>query len=179
VITQQEEVVGLEQNGDDDIFPSASFAFLRACLAGPADVKFCKTHVPSNYREARQSEQWEFWEAAMNEEKNSLDAHECFEYVERERGKKVIPVHWIYSVKVDEHGNVIRYKARLVAQGCRQVLGIDVDEVFAPTSSFGARRVLLAKAAQENLEVHQVDIKTAFLNGELEEEVYVTQPPRV
>jgi hypothetical protein len=60
---------------------------------------------------------------------------------ERERGKKVIPVHWIYSVKVDEHGNVIRYKARLVAQGCRQVLGIDVDEVFAPTSSFGARRV--------------------------------------
>lgn len=172
-----EEVVGMEHNGDDDILPSASLAFLRACLASPAEVKFCKIQVPSNYREARQSEQWEFWEAAMNEEKNSLDAHECFEYVERERGKKVIPVHWIYSAKVDEHGNVTRYKARLVAQGCRQILGIDVDEVFAPTSSFGARRVLLAKAAQENLEVHQVDIKTAFLNGELEEEVYVTQPP--
>ena len=172
-----EEVVGVECNADEDIVPSASLAFLQACLASPVGVKFCKINVPSNYREARQSEQWEFWEAAMNEEKDSLDAHECFEYVERERGKKVIPVHWIYSAKVDEHGNVTRYKARLVAQGCRQILGVDVDEVFAPTSSFGARRVLLAKAAQENLEVHQVDIKTAFLNGELEEEVYVTQPP--
>ena len=175
--SSNERVVGTCCNSEDDIIPTASLAFLRACLASPSGVKFCKIQVPSNYREARQSEQWEFWEAAMNEEKNSLDAHECFEYVERERGKKVIPVHWIYSVKVDEHGNVIRYKARLVAQGCRQVLGVDVDEVFAPTSSFGARRVLLAKAAQENLEVHQVDIKTAFLNGDLEEEVYVTQPP--
>ena len=113
----------------------------------------------------------------MIEEKNSLDAHECFEYTERPRGKKVIPVHWIYSVKVDAHGNVIRYKARLVAQGCRQIQGIDVDEVFAPTSSFGARRVLLCKAAAEDMEIHQLDIKTAFLNGDLEEEVYVTQPP--
>jgi hypothetical protein len=74
---------------------------------------------------------------AMNEEKDSLDAHDCFEYVERPRNKKVIPVHWIYSVKNDEHGNVIRFKARLVAQGCRQIEGVDVDEVFAPTSSFG------------------------------------------
>jgi hypothetical protein len=113
----------------------------------------------------------------MIEEKNSLDDHDCFSYVERPRHRKVIPVHWIYSVKVDEHGNVIRYKARLVAQGCRQIDGIDVNEVFAPTSSFGARRVLLSKAAQEDLEIHQVDIKTAFLNGELEEEVYVSQPP--
>jgi hypothetical protein len=104
-------------------------------------------------------------------------AHDCFTYVERPKHRKVIPVHWIYSVKVDEHGNVIRYKARLVAQGCRQIDGIDVNEVFAPTSSFGARRVLLSKAAQEDLEIHQVDIKTAFLNGELEEEVYVSQPP--
>jgi hypothetical protein len=155
----------------------ASIAFLRACLASPAGVRFSKVHVPDNYREARMSDQWEFWEQAMNEEKNSLDAHDCFEYVDRPKGKKVIPVHWIYSIKVDEHGNVIRYKARLVAQGCRQVQGIDVDEVFAPTSSFGARRVLLSKAAHEDMEIHQVDIKTAFLNGELEEEVYVSQPP--
>ena len=70
-----------------------------------------------------------------------------------------------------------RYKARLVAQGCRQILGVDVDEVFAPTSSFGARRASLAVAAAKDYETHQVDIKPAFLNGELEEEVYVTQPP--
>jgi transposase InsO family protein len=156
---------------------TASMAFMRACLASPAGVRMSKVPVPNNYREARESEQWPFWEQAMVEEKNSLDAHDCFTYVERPKHRKVIPVHWIYSVKVDEHGNVIRYKARLVAQGCRQIDGIDVNEVFAPTSSFGARRVLLSKAAQEDLEIHQVDIKTAFLNGELEEEVYVSQPP--
>jgi hypothetical protein len=162
---------------DEEAPMTASMAFMRACLASPAGVKMSKVPVPNNYREARESEQWPFWEQAMVEEKNSLDAHDCFTYVERPKHRKVIPVHWIYSVKVDEHGNVIRYKARLVAQGCRQIDGIDVNEVFAPTSSFGARRVLLSKAAQEDLEIHQVDIKTAFLNGELEEEVYVSQPP--
>ncbi len=108
-------------------------------------MQFGKVPVPSNYQEAKRSDQWEFWEQAMNEDKNSLDAHDCFSYVDRPHGKKVIPVHWIYSVKVDEYGNVIRYKARLVAQGCRQINGMDVDEVFAPTSICGARRVLLMR----------------------------------
>jgi transposase InsO family protein len=144
---------------------------------GEPGVKFSKITVPRNYREARQSDQWSYWEQAMNEEKNSLDAHETMEYVERPWGKKVIPVHWIYSAKVDNFGNVLRFKARLVAQGCRQIPGVDVDEVFAPTSSFAARRVILSVAAQRDYEIHQVDIKTAFLNGDLEEEVYVTQPP--
>ncbi len=148
-------------------------------LAGNAvpGVKFSKVHIPANLQEARSSPQWEYWETAMQEEQNSLDAHEVMEYVTRPRGHKVLPVHWIFSVKVDEFGNVIRFKARLVAQGCRQIPGVDVDEVFAPTSSFGARRALLAVAAAKDFEIHQVDIKTAFLNGELEEEVYVTQPP--
>jgi hypothetical protein len=144
---------------------------------GEPGVKFSKISDPRNYREARQSDQWSYWEQTMNEEKNSLDAHETMDYVERPWGKKVIPVHWIYSAKVDNFGNVLRFKARLVAQGCRQIPGVDVDEVFAPTSSFAARRVILSVAAQRDYEIHQVDIKTAFLNGDLEEEVYVTQPP--
>jgi Reverse transcriptase (RNA-dependent DNA polymerase) len=90
---------------------------------------------------------------------------------------KVVSVHWNFSAKVDAEGNVLRYKARLVTQGCRQIPRVDVDEVFAPTSSFGDRRTILCKAARENLEVHQLDIKTAFLNGDFEEEVYVSQPP--
>jgi hypothetical protein len=98
-------------------------------------MKFSKVPVPKNYYEARRYEQWDQWKTAMDEEKSSLDAHDCFSYVPRPRNAKIIPVHWIYLVKVDEHGNVIRYKARLVAQGCRQIDGVDVDEVFAPTSS--------------------------------------------
>jgi hypothetical protein len=140
-------------------------------------VKLGKVHVPSNLREAQRSPQWEFWQQAMREEMDSLDTHEVMEYVERPNGQKIILVHWIFSTKNDAHGNVTRFKARLVAQGCRQIPGIDVGEVFAPTSSYGARRAVLAVAATQNLEIHQVDVKTAFLNGELEEEVYVTQPP--
>jgi Reverse transcriptase (RNA-dependent DNA polymerase) len=128
-----------------------------------------------NYREARASEQWPNWEAAMREEKNSLDEHNTMTAVPRIHGMSVIPFHWIYSVKVDAEENIIRYKARLVAQGCKHVVGVDVDEVFARTSSFGARGAILCKAARENLEVHQLDIKTAFLHGDPEEEVYVSQ----
>jgi hypothetical protein len=90
----------------------------------------------------------------MREEMDSLDTHEVLEYVDRPPGQKVIPVHWIFSTKIDAHGNVTRFKARLVAQGCRQIPGIDVGEVFAPTSSYGARRAVLAVAATQNLEIH-------------------------
>jgi hypothetical protein len=140
-------------------------------------VRLSKIHVPSNLREAQRSPQWEYWKAAMQKEQNSLDAHDVMEYVPRPHGHKVIPVHWIFSVKTDAHGNILRLKARLVAQGCRQIPGVDVMEVFAPTSTYGSRRALLAVAAKERFEIHQVDVKTAFLNGELEEEVYVTQAP--
>jgi hypothetical protein len=82
-------------------------------------VRLSKIHVPSNLREAQRSPQWEYWKAAMQEEQNSLDAHDVMEYVPRPHGHKVIPVHWIFSVKTDAHGNILRFKARLVAQGCR------------------------------------------------------------
>jgi hypothetical protein len=89
---------------DEEAPMTASMAFMRACLASPSGVKMSKVSVPSKKREAREFEQWPFWEHAMVEEKNSLDAHNCFTYVERPKHRKVIPVHWIYSVKVDEHG---------------------------------------------------------------------------
>jgi hypothetical protein len=111
-------------------------------------VHFSKINVPSSLREAQMSPQWEYWKAAMQEEHDSLDAHEVMEFVPRPHGHKVIPVHWIFYMKMDAHGHVLRFKARLVAQGCRQIPGVDVMEVFAPTSSYGSRRALLAVAAQ-------------------------------
>jgi hypothetical protein len=80
-------------------------------------------------------------------------------------------------LRTDSEGNVTRYKARLVADGNRQIMGVDVNDIFAPTASFAARRVLLSVAAARDMEVHQVDIKTAFLNGRLNEDVYMKQPP--
>jgi hypothetical protein len=83
----------------------------------------------------------------------------------------------VFKVKKDEHGAMVRHKARLVVKGYTQRQGIDYDEVFAPVARLEAVRLLLALATQEGWQVHHMDVKTAFLNGDLQEEVYVKQAP--
>nr|GEV60473.1 retrovirus-related Pol polyprotein from transposon TNT 1-94 [Tanacetum cinerariifolium] len=84
--------------------------------------------------------------------------------------------YWIYKIKLDEYGDVLKNKARLVAKGYRQEEGIDFEESFAPVAHIKAIRILIANAASKNMIIYQMDVKTAFLNGELKEEVYVSQP---
>nr|GEY33573.1 hypothetical protein [Tanacetum cinerariifolium] len=88
----------------------------------------------------------------------------------------IITLKWIYKVKLDEYGNVLKNKARLVAKGYRQEEGIDFEESFAPVARIEAIRIFIANAVSKNMTVYQMDVKTAFLNGELKEEVYVSQP---
>ncbi|GKA24714.1 retrovirus-related pol polyprotein from transposon TNT 1-94 [Tanacetum coccineum] len=87
-----------------------------------------------------------------------------------------IALKWIYKVKLDEYGDVLKNKARLVAKGYRQEEGIDFEESFAPVARIEAIRIFIANAASKNMTIYQMDVKTAFLNGELKEEVYVSQP---
>ena len=93
------------------------------------------------------------------------------------KDRTIIGTKWVFRNKMDEDGVVTRNKARLVAKGYSQEEGIDYDETFAPVARLEAIRIFLAFAAHSNFKVYQMDVKSAFLNGELEEEVYMQQPP--
>jgi hypothetical protein len=109
----------------------------------------------------------------MDEKMRSLLENGTWELVERPEGVKPIPMKWVYKVKWDAQRNVERYKSHLVAKGFLQKQGVDFEEVYAPMSKHTTLRVLLAIVAQQDLELHQLDMKTAFLNRELEEEIYM------
>nr|GFA84264.1 retrovirus-related Pol polyprotein from transposon TNT 1-94 [Tanacetum cinerariifolium] len=116
------------------------------------------------------------WIEAMQEELHEFKRLEVWELVPRPDKVTVITLKWIYKVKLDELGGILKNKARLVARGYRQEEGIDFEESFALVARLEAIRIFLAYAAQKNLVVYQMDVKTAFLNGNLCEEVYVSQP---
>lgn len=132
---------------------------------------------PQTFEEAVSGVDGELWRQAMDEEMSSLHENETWEMVDLPAYAKAIPVRWVYKIKRDAAGNVERYKARLVVKGYMQREGVDFTEVYAPVSKHTSLRALLSLVAAENLELHQLDVKTAFLNGELEEELYVVQPP--
>ena len=117
------------------------------------------------------------WVIAMQDELNQFERQKVWKLVPRPKDKSVIGTRWVFRNKLDEDGIVIRNKARLVAKGYSQEEGIDYDETYAPVARLEAIRIFLAFAAYSNFKVFQMDVKSAFLNGELEEEVYVEQPP--
>ncbi|GKF27067.1 retrovirus-related pol polyprotein from transposon TNT 1-94, partial [Tanacetum coccineum] len=86
----------------------------------------------------------------------------------------IIALKWIYKVKLDEYGDVLKNNARLVAKGYRQEDEIDFEQSFAPVARIDAIRIFIANAASKNMTIYRMDVKTAFLNGELQEEVYVS-----
>ncbi|GKF34083.1 retrovirus-related pol polyprotein from transposon TNT 1-94 [Tanacetum coccineum] len=120
------------------------------------------------------------WIDAMQEEIHEFKKLEVWELVGVLNEFKrhvvfLIKLKWIYKVKTDESGRILKNKARLVAQGFRQEEGIDFEESFAPVARIEAIRIFIANAAHKNMTIYQMDVKTAFLNGELKEEVYVSQ----
>jgi hypothetical protein len=117
------------------------------------------------------------WRDAMLNEMNSIQVNKTWELSTLPSDHKAIGLKWVFKVKKDVDGNITKYKARLVAKRYAQREGVDFDEVFAPVARIETVRLLIALAAQHGWQVHRMDIKSAFLNGDLREEVYVQQPP--
>ncbi|BFG37724.1 hypothetical protein CerSpe_239980 [Prunus speciosa] len=116
------------------------------------------------------------WILAMQDELNQFERNDVWYLVPRPKDSNVIGTKWIFRNKTDEKGQIMRNKARLVAQGYTQVEGLDFDETFAPVARLESVRLLLSIACHLRFKLHQMDVKSAFLNGVLQEEVYVEQP---
>ncbi|KAK8600808.1 hypothetical protein V6N12_050656 [Hibiscus sabdariffa] len=140
------------------------------------DVILVDHDEPKTYQEAVSSPDSEKWLEAMRSEMDSMSDNQVWTLVEPPEGIKPIGCKWVFKKKTDMDGNVQTYKGRLVAKGYRQIHGIDYDETFSPVAMFKSIRILLAIAAFHDYEIWQMDVKTAFLNGKLEEDVYMTQP---
>ena len=128
---------------------------------------------PWNYNEAKESKEWR---DACEEEISSIEKNKTWNLVELPIGVKPIGLKWVFKIKRNSDGSINKFKARLVAKGYVQRHGVDFDEVFAPVARIETIRFIIALAASNGWEVHHLDVKTAFLHGELKETVYVTQP---
>nr|ABA94321.1 retrotransposon protein, putative, unclassified [Oryza sativa Japonica Group] len=130
--------------------------------------------IPKDWKCAKQDPKWK---DAMKEELNALVKNKTWELVKLPPEKRTVGCKWVFTVKQTPEGKVDRYKARLVAKGYSQTYGIDYDEIFAPVAKMGTVRGLVSCAVNFGWPLHQLDVKNAFLHGDLHEEVYMEIPP--
>ena len=116
------------------------------------------------------------WKDAMTEEYNSILKNDVWDIVPRPKNKSIVSSKWLFKIKHAADGSIDKYKARFVARGFSQKEGIDYEETFAPVARYTSVRTILAIATSKGWKIHQMDIKTAFFNGVIEEEVYLEQP---
>eukprot|EP00253_Pinus_taeda_P022622 PITA_22622 len=131
---------------------------------------------PSCYQEAVDDTDSEKWKMAMGEEMDSLAKNNTWDLVEITEGRSVFGCKWVFKLKRKVNGSIERYKVRLVAKGYSQVEGIDVHEIFSPVVKLVSIRIVLALTGLPNLELEQLDLKTTFIHGDLNEEIYMEKP---
>lgn len=131
---------------------------------------------PKSLEEAKNQDEWPLWKEAMDEEIRALEKNETWSLVTKPKGARLIKTKWVYKIKLNPNGTVERYKARLVAKGYSQIPDVDYKETYAPVAGMTTIRTFLAIANQNSMLITQFDIKTAFLHGDVEEDLYMTQP---
>jgi hypothetical protein len=147
--------------------PPKKFPSYVALMSSIIDTK------PSSYEEATRKQ---VWQNAMMEEYNSIMKNDVWEIVPRPEGKSVIDSRWLYKVKHVADGSIEKYKAWFVARGFSQKEGVDYEETFAPVARYTSIRFIMSLATVFDWSLYQMDVKTTFLNGLIEEEVYINQP---
>lgn len=150
-----------------------SYTHLSPCLHFFACALSCIS-IPSSYKQALSLSGWKL---AMDEEMSALDKNQTWELTVLPPGKQAVGCRWVYTVKYLLDGSVERLKARLVAKGYTQTYGVDYLETFPPVARLNSVRILLSVAVSRSWPLYQLDIKNAFLHGDLQEDVYMDQPP--
>ncbi|XP_073131456.1 uncharacterized protein [Henckelia pumila] len=143
---------------------------------GPDFITFMMESEPQSFNEAVNSSEGPQWKEAINSEIESILQNHTWELVDLPPGSKPLGSKWIFKRKMKSDGTIDKYKVRLVIKGYRQCEGLDYFDTYSPVTRITSIRVILAIAALWNLEVHQMDVNTAFLNGDLEEKIYMKQP---
>ncbi|KAD6119012.1 hypothetical protein E3N88_10283 [Mikania micrantha] len=179
--SDQQEVVAIESNINTSIRRSsrtrnAPDRYLWHLDGSEVLVVAEPDDEPTNYKSAVSDPESAKWLDAMNFEMQSMRDNQVWDLVELSPGSRAVGSKWIFKRKTDMHGNVHTYKARLVAKGFTQTQGVDYDETFSPVAMIKSIRILLAITAYYDYEIWQMDVKTAFLNGHLSEDVYMVQP---
>jgi hypothetical protein len=131
---------------------------------------------PTSYEEAMRSPHSSKWREAMEDKMRSMSANQFWKLEEIPKGAKIVGCKWVYKIKRDSKENIDRFKARLIAKGFTKREGIYYNVTFSPVSSKDSFRIIMALVAHYNLELHQMNVKTTFLNEDLYENVYMSQP---
>lgn len=131
---------------------------------------------PNSYNEAMKSPYKREWKEAIQRELNSMHKNKVWKLVDRPPDANIVSNRWVFKVKRDTEGKIVKYKARLVVRGFSQIEGKDYKETFAPVSRMTTFRLLIAKATQHGLHLRHLDIETAFLYGKCDTDIYMEQP---
>ena len=165
-----------DQNKDGEIEPRRSKRARTEKSFGPDFLTYILEGEPQTYKEAVNSMEGLMWKEVIKSEIDSILLNHIWELVDLPPGCKPLSSKWIFKRKQKVDGSIDKYKARFVIKGYKQTKGLDYFDTYSPVTRINSIRMVLAIAALRNLEVHQMDVKIAFLNGDLDEEIYMEQP---
>ncbi|CAK9816176.1 Copia protein [Anthophora plagiata] len=167
-----------EPRRSDRIKQLAPMSYDENCMGNDClmTAQYFVYRIPNSFDEIETRDDRVKWQQAINEEINSLLVNKTWTLVQRPEKRNIVDCRWVFTIKNNEFGDPVKYKARLVARGFSQQYLIDYNETFAPVARITSFRFIIAFANQNNLLLHHMDVKTAFLNGELKEEIYMKVP---